>query len=147
MDSLSSQKGNVLGLFFSEWPSLEIAARQDNPKRTESPKKTTAFNRTQTVCMLAAGIAVCFKYTRLSNEVELPKCREEFVDVDCRYVHPAEGRHSVQSDTSASTGTMKHCHLSLFYRNNFCPFISSFGSTFKVVLGVRSTCSLWHVEG
>ena len=54
------QTCNVLGLFFREWPSLEIAARHDNPKRTESPKKTTAFNRTQTVCMLAAGISFAF---------------------------------------------------------------------------------------
>jgi hypothetical protein len=54
---IQSQQHNVLGLFLSEWPILEIAARHDNPKRTESPKKTTAFNRTQTVCMLAAGIS------------------------------------------------------------------------------------------
>ena len=48
----------VLGLLVRECPSLETAARHDNPKRTESPKKTTAFKRTHTVCILAAGIVL-----------------------------------------------------------------------------------------
>ena len=35
-----------------ECPILENAAKHDNPNNTVNPKNTTAFNRTQTVCMI-----------------------------------------------------------------------------------------------
>ena len=34
------------------WASLDRAARRDKPSKTDNPKKTTAFNRTHTVCMI-----------------------------------------------------------------------------------------------
>ena len=45
---------HLLGTWRLAWPILDIAARIENPNRAESPKKTTALSRTQTVCMLLA---------------------------------------------------------------------------------------------
>ena len=67
-----------LGLFFNECPSFDIPARQERPNNTESPKNTTAFNRTQMVCILAAAI---FYLTRL-NEMEVLADRVDSL-LDC----------------------------------------------------------------
>jgi len=42
----------MMGLVRLEWPYLLSAARIDSPSRTVRPKNTTAFNLTQTVCIL-----------------------------------------------------------------------------------------------
>ena len=42
-----------MGLIRLEWPYLLNAARIDRPNRTVRPKNTTAFNLTQTVCILS----------------------------------------------------------------------------------------------
>ena len=42
---------NAPGLYRSVCPSLDKAARPDKQSKTVNPKKTTAFNRTQTVCI------------------------------------------------------------------------------------------------
>ena len=50
--TLPTTQKNVLGRWYLECPILERAARHDKHNKTVKPKKTTAFSRTHTVCML-----------------------------------------------------------------------------------------------
>jgi hypothetical protein len=49
---------------------LERAARHERVSRTERPKKTTAFKRTQRVCILAGIVRFYFLRTELEETAQ-----------------------------------------------------------------------------
>ena len=48
----------MIGLYLLECPILDNAANIDRHSKTVRPKNTTAFRRTQTVCMLILEVVV-----------------------------------------------------------------------------------------
>ena len=50
---------NLLGWYMYECPYLDNPAKQLNPNKTVNPKNTTAFSRTQTVCIVFYSLPLC----------------------------------------------------------------------------------------